>query len=99
MMKKIGDTNDKTKFKSSDLEMWAGQWKNINSLSTKVSKKISPDQYLKINLTNGKNIFLEIRKFKDQFIIYRTDNNLTYTYGNDAGERLINPYKILENSI
>ncbi|MDC1311822.1 DUF4340 domain-containing protein [Burkholderiales bacterium] len=80
----------------SKIKIWAMGWPYTTATETTITGK-SPDykfESIKVSFENGRQITVSIKKIKKGYLLRRSDEDILYKVGNDAGLRLIDPYEV-----
>ncbi len=80
----------------SKIKIWAMGWPYTTATETIITRE-SPDSEfdsIKISFENGRQIGVSIKKIEKGYLLRRSDEDILYKVGNDAGLRLIDPYEV-----
>jgi hypothetical protein len=77
-----------------DLNRWADEWKLANSLSVEPHKGARSGDKFEVTARGGKAITFVVLRRQPEVQLLRTDENMRYRLGAEAGARLLDPWTI-----
>lgn len=80
-----------TDLSADDINQWAAEWQMASSLDTQPHDGSRGRERIKLTLKDGRNISIEVMTRKPVINLVRSDENMRYQFGADAGARLLDP--------
>jgi len=77
-----------------DLNRWADEWRLANSLSVEPHKGARGGEKVAVGVRGGKVITFVVLSRKPEVQLLRTDENMRYRLGAEAGARLLDPWAV-----
>jgi hypothetical protein len=81
---------------SAKIKIWALGWPYTTATETTILKQSTDfkNDSLKVSFENGHQISVSIEKTEKGYLLRRSDEDIVYKVGSDAGLRLIDPYEV-----
>lgn len=76
------------------LNQWAAEWKLASSLAVAAHSGAGAREKLTVRLTTGRSLTFGVLSRQPQVRLLRTDENMRYEFGADAGKRLLDPFAV-----
>lgn len=73
------------------INQWVTEWKLASSLETQAHDRSRGREHITLTLQDGRDIVVEIMTRKPVVVLVRSDENMRYQFGADAGIRLLDP--------
>lgn len=81
-----------------ELNVWASEWNLASALSVTPFKGEPHGERIEIKLTNGSSAIFRILSRTPDVQLLRVNEDMVYQLGPDAGGRLLDPYRVADNS-
>jgi hypothetical protein len=81
-----------------DLNRWADEWKIVSSLAAEPHRGARARERVSVRLGADKAIVFEILAREPEVRLLRTDENVLYKLGAEAGRRLLDPWAVAEKT-
>lgn len=81
-----------------ELNVWATEWNLASALSVTPYQGKPHGERVEIKFTNGSSATFRVLSRKPDVQLLRVDENMVYQLGPDAGGRLLDPYRVADNS-
>ena len=81
---------------SAKIKIWAMGWPYTTATQTTITERPtdSMTNSIKVSFENGRQISVSIEEIEKGYLLHRSDEDIIYKVGSDAGLRLIDPYEV-----
>ena len=81
---------------SAKIKIWAMGWPYTTATQTTITGRPtdSMTNSIKVSFENGRQISVSIEEIEKGYLLHRSDEDIIYKVGSDAGLRLIDPYEV-----
>ena len=88
-------TSSNTRLSSAEIGIWAAGWRHTTATqTTPMKRRLVSEKSFKIEMQSGLKVELLIVQDEEGYLIQRSDEDIIYRVGPDAGKRLLDPYEV-----
>jgi len=92
----ISETENLPGIPSSKIKIWAMGWPYTAATETTIANQPSDFKYdnIEVSFENGRQVTVSVKRTEKGYLLIRSDEDIVYKVGHDAGLRLIDPYEV-----
>ena len=88
--------NNEVSPSTDDINVWVNEWKLATALSVQPYEGEQRGEPITVQFSNGESATFRVIARDPEVRLVRTDARMQYVFGNDAGSRLLDPYRVAQ---